>query len=460
MSVEGSLDLFQLPEILQTVAHQQKTGILTIQGQNDIVAISFLKGKVVAADSLNQTGEQALVELLRRESMVEDETLRQASAQADQTGARLQDVLLEGSYLTRPELLAVLRLQYQELLGGLLGWREGEFKFYSNDEVAYEEGLTPIVVQDLLMRYLAPEDIDEDSRALEVLIAEDAPVEIPPPPSGRVDVELPLERLPNPRPIKVRASGTDPTSDDEGFVVLSPLEQQILGRVNGARNVGDLAIDCGLDVRRVQIAADRLIDLGLVRPAGAGGDGLPLFDDVPAGAELADLQSLDAELAEAGRRRSGIDREVWAQWGARLLAAIGAVALLVALLRHPQEVLLPMPWQQEERLGMIAQQRDAEYLRIDRAAKTYFLMQGRFPEQLDTLVSEQLLPRDLLADPEGRPLLYQPGDVQYQLEPLGVDGEPQLELASSEAITGNFLLDLDFFSIPGDSLQQPLVLID
>ena len=185
MSVEGSLDLFQLPEILQTVAHQQKTGILTIQGQNDIVAISFLKGKVVAADSLNQTGEQALVELLRRESMVEDETLRQASAQADQTGARLQDVLLEGSYLTRPELLAVLRLQYQELLGGLLGWREGEFKFYSNDEVAYEEGLTPIVVQDLLMRYLAPEDIDEDSRALEVLIAEDAPVEIPPPPSGQ-----------------------------------------------------------------------------------------------------------------------------------------------------------------------------------------------------------------------------------------------------------------------------------
>ena len=52
MSVEGSLDLFSLPEILQMISQQGKTGILTIQGQQDIVAISFLTGHIVAADSL------------------------------------------------------------------------------------------------------------------------------------------------------------------------------------------------------------------------------------------------------------------------------------------------------------------------------------------------------------------------------------------------------------------------
>ena len=46
MAVEGTLDLFQLPEILQLISQQQKTGILTVQGQNDIVAISFLSGKI------------------------------------------------------------------------------------------------------------------------------------------------------------------------------------------------------------------------------------------------------------------------------------------------------------------------------------------------------------------------------------------------------------------------------
>lgn len=490
MSVEGSLDLFQLPEILQTVAHQQKTGILTIQGQNDIVAISFLGGKVVAADSLNQAGDQGLVDLLRREQLAGEEDLRQALALQEQSGARLQDVLLDNAFLSRPELLAVLRLQYQELLGGLLGWREGEFKFYTNDEVAFEEGLTPIVVQDLLMRYLAPDEIDEESLALEALMPSDEPPVTPPvaPPmaspmastaSGRVDTDRALDRLPNPRPIKVRASGTDATSDDEGFVVLSPLEQQILGRVNGERNIAELALDCGLDAHWVQGAVDRLVDLGLVRPAAAHGAGahgaaahgaaargataeLPLFDEAPevTDADLGDLFDIDAELGVPERRRSRVDRELLFSWGARLLAGVGALALLVALLRHPQAVLLPMPWQQEQRLGMIAQQRDAAYLKIDRAAKTYFLMQGRFPEQLDTLVRSHLLPGDLLTDPEGRPLIYGPGDVQYQLEPLGLDGEPQVELGASEAITGNFLLDLDFFSIPTDSLQQPLVLID
>ena len=59
MSVEGNLDLFQLPEILQLIGQQQKTGILTVQGEEDIVAISFLHGKIVAADSLNQAVEEA-----------------------------------------------------------------------------------------------------------------------------------------------------------------------------------------------------------------------------------------------------------------------------------------------------------------------------------------------------------------------------------------------------------------
>ena len=42
MAVEGTLDLFKLPEILQLISQQKKTGILTVQGQQDIVAISFL----------------------------------------------------------------------------------------------------------------------------------------------------------------------------------------------------------------------------------------------------------------------------------------------------------------------------------------------------------------------------------------------------------------------------------
>ena len=53
MAVEGTLEVFKLPEILQMISQQQKTGILTVQGQQDIIAVSFLKGQIVTVDSLN-----------------------------------------------------------------------------------------------------------------------------------------------------------------------------------------------------------------------------------------------------------------------------------------------------------------------------------------------------------------------------------------------------------------------
>ena len=77
MTVEGSLDMFQLPEILQVVAQQQKTGILTVQGEQDIIAVSFLKGGVVGADSLNQTGDDGLVSVLQKSGHATAERLMQ-----------------------------------------------------------------------------------------------------------------------------------------------------------------------------------------------------------------------------------------------------------------------------------------------------------------------------------------------------------------------------------------------
>src|ERR1043166_4776128 len=70
MAVEGTLDLFKLPEILQLVSQQKKTGILTVQGQQDIVAISFLNGGIVAADALNHTLEEGLGQVLVGEGLL------------------------------------------------------------------------------------------------------------------------------------------------------------------------------------------------------------------------------------------------------------------------------------------------------------------------------------------------------------------------------------------------------
>src|SRR5260370_19216172 len=93
MAVEGSLDLFRLPEILQMISQQHKTGILTIQGQQDIVAVSFLGGKIVAADSLAHTVEEGLSKLLVSEGLIGAAEFESANAENQGLGGRLLDLL-------------------------------------------------------------------------------------------------------------------------------------------------------------------------------------------------------------------------------------------------------------------------------------------------------------------------------------------------------------------------------
>src|SRR3954469_8046284 len=151
MAGGGTPDLFKLPEVPQLISQQKKTGILTVQGQQDIVAISFLNGRIVAADALSQTLEEGLAQVLVREGMITASDLHRAAAEHQSAGGRLIDVLVERRYLERAQLLQALRLQTWRLLEQLLRWNEGDFKFYSGDEVSYEEGFDPISVEELLI---------------------------------------------------------------------------------------------------------------------------------------------------------------------------------------------------------------------------------------------------------------------------------------------------------------------
>ena len=79
MALEGDLSIFRLPDILQVIAQQQKTGILTVQGESDILAVSFHQGKVVAADALNQSFEEMLGEVLASQGVISPERFQRFS---------------------------------------------------------------------------------------------------------------------------------------------------------------------------------------------------------------------------------------------------------------------------------------------------------------------------------------------------------------------------------------------
>jgi uncharacterized protein DUF4388 len=620
MSVEGSLDLFSLPEILQMISQQGKTGILTIQGQQDIVAISFLAGRIVAADSLAHTVEEGLAKLLVSEGLLSAAELARAGAEHQASGGRLLDLLVERRYLTRPQLLAALRLQTIRQLEALLRWQAGDFKFYGGDEVSYEEGFEPISVEDLLLRTLAdfagPPSPTAQPRPPSATAAAGArggtaagPAAAAPKPEAgaaggaagdrrpgmrtkAASGELWLPQVPELPEVSTSMAprGTDPPAavprrspvspvslapppaggplgaavpavPAAGAPVLDSRKRPVVSAAPflpfadaaptvpaaPAAAAGDLAAaaasapvpwPAGLpsptpgsppasDPVPWPAAAlthppsppgparPRGTAAGLVKPPGLPAPAGPILapaataragtmwtpavvapDAPPAGSA-----GRSAVLPAAGGRRpatldwqpaAGEDRRATSPGGlaregspggslpkqfrqmqiersdrlvplAHRVAAAGlavavAAALVVAARQAPERVLLSLPWEQGERAAFVRNQRESLYGKIEAAAKTACLRDGRFPDQLGQLRDSGLLSPADLTDPGGEPLLYSVREDGFTLQATEA-GKPLADADTSGSIAGNFLLDPSF-SQNSPQKGPPIVLLD
>ena len=402
MAVEGTLDLFKLPEILQLISQQKKTGILTVQGQQDIVAISFLNGRIVAADALSQTLEEGLAQVLVKEGMISASDLHRAAAEHQSAGGRLIDVLVERRYLERAQLLQALRLQTWRLLEQLLRWSEGDFKFYSGDEVSYEEGFNPIAVEELLIH--AAQTLQTVQAMPPPARPAPAPRPVPAPPPA----PAPAPRAAAPAPVAVPPAPPVPISAPR--------------------------------------PAPRPAPVARPQPPAAA---LPPV--VPFGDETGQFRQMKVEPRPPA--------PLALSWAGPALAGLLALLVVGSLLRVPDTVMIPFSWQERERAALARDQRAALYLKIDRAAKTWFLLKGSFPDRLQDLVQAGLLSPDDLKDPEGHPLGYTASEESYTLQPVA-GGRPISGAEATEAITGNFLLDPEVLNVPPESQAAPLVLLD
>jgi hypothetical protein len=423
MAVEGTLDLVKVPEILQLVAQQRKTGILTIQGQQDIIAISFLNGQIVTADALNQTVEEGLSQVLVGEGLMTSvefqraaTEFQRATAEAQNAGGRLLDHLVERGYVGRPELLRALRIQTTRLLEQLMVWDKGEFKFYSGDEVSYEEGFAPIPVDELLFQAAQRASSSNAARPAPVVRPVAVPAPAPMVPAGGMGPLPGPDELARAAP---RLPGAAPT----------------LSASPAAAAAEESAARPGLRVVRREGPPP-----AAVRTSGAVGE---------------------AEAAGPFRKMKVETPAAAASWpiAPKILAAGLAILAVAVLLLRPESMLLPFPWQEGEREILTQDRRSSLYLKVDQAAKTRFLLDGSFPAQLADLSKSGLLSGADLRDPQGYPFRYEPSQESYTLQPVD-NGKPVEGADTSEAITGNFLLDPEFLAIPADAVANPLVLLD
>jgi hypothetical protein len=493
MAVEGTLDLFRLPEILQLISQQNKTGILTVQGQQDIVAVSFLNGRIVAADALTQTVEEGLAQVLVSQELVSAGDFSRAVAENLAAGGRLLDALVERGLVTRAKLLAALRVQTQHQLQRLLRWEQGDFKFYSGDEVSYEDGFLPIAVEDLLLESLqdfadrplrpppplpafpipaaAATAAGAGAAAAGMLAPAGPAASSPLPAAGDSDSpDLPVTKVfpappasqvfpialpplppspPSPLPRTAHPAGAAAAAKTDGGAKAEFVAGEDAGLQHGAlpRSSRVMPIRPGLS-RQGRASSVAAADSGRPRALPAEAPLTPPAPEPPLPKKFRKM-----ELARPKEGLPGV--EVAA---AALLAALLAAGVIAALALRPAVLTSPLPWQAAERAALTQQQQQALYLKIDRGAKTFFLLEGRFPDSLQQLADMGLISPGDFEDSERRPLQYSVREETYTLRPLA-GGRPVADLETSASVSGNFLLDPQLL-VPVPTTAPPIVLLD
>ena len=100
MALQGTINDFGLADILQLIGIQRKSGILTIQNDDDVVTVKFLEGQVVGADTKRRSVEDLLGAVLVNTGRITESQLDQALGVQKKTLQRLGHILTKQTLIS------------------------------------------------------------------------------------------------------------------------------------------------------------------------------------------------------------------------------------------------------------------------------------------------------------------------------------------------------------------------
>ena len=173
MSFAGNLKTVSLPDIFQLIFSTKKTGVLDISNNESKRHIYFKGGMLVYASS---TDEQDLFgNILLKKGRISKEELNRVLV-TQKEGKKLGALLVERKLFTRDEIFECLKMQIEEIVYGLFGWKNGEFKFLEAQEPPSEVILTELNPMNLIME--GTRRIDEWEELKKVLPSDDTTIEL------------------------------------------------------------------------------------------------------------------------------------------------------------------------------------------------------------------------------------------------------------------------------------------
>lgn len=234
MELEGSISVFPLPEVLQFLAQGRMSGTLALSRGENTIHLEIREGKIVNSSTLERAHK--LGEMLVHRNVIPRRVLDEALATQRQTdqGRLLGELLIEQGKVTREQLRSAVRLQMEEEIWELFGWREGNFKFENGRMSLDRPAAVEIEIEPLLLE--GNRRMDE-WQVITKNITEDEDVFTVVPPHG----------------------------SSEKLFQVKDREWIVLSLINGSFNVGSIIARAGYGTFETYRILNRLLMAGLIQ---------------------------------------------------------------------------------------------------------------------------------------------------------------------------------------------------
>jgi hypothetical protein len=129
MAFKGTLKDFKVPDILQLISLQKKTGILTFTSSDGFITLIFEKGYIVGVDSFPKKLEMRVGSVLVKQDYISEEMLQRALAIQKRTNQKIGEILLGMGLIGKDTIRESLKTQAFEIILSLFKWKKGEYNF-------------------------------------------------------------------------------------------------------------------------------------------------------------------------------------------------------------------------------------------------------------------------------------------------------------------------------------------
>ncbi|MDH3217064.1 MAG: DUF4388 domain-containing protein [Candidatus Krumholzibacteria bacterium] len=129
MSLEGNLTSFGLSEILQLIAVQQKSGMLSITSEDRSKVLFFRDGKIISTRDRRQKTKDPFRDYLTRYGIMSREDLIRLSQISTQAKLDLTETAVSEGFLSETDMRRHFRNHVQEEVHDVLTWEQCSYKF-------------------------------------------------------------------------------------------------------------------------------------------------------------------------------------------------------------------------------------------------------------------------------------------------------------------------------------------